>query len=781
MILADANKAMLHIFGHDASIIGLPIMEAIPELQKTPLKEHYRNVLHTGQPHEERAAPLEMPRDGVLQPGYYDYTYTPLLDAAGKPYGVNCTVVEVSGRVETQQKFEESEAFNRDIIHHSPVAKVVLTGEDLRIHTVNENMLNMLGRDARILGMPLMEAVPELQGTPLRGRLLEVLHTGETFYQPEEPIALLKEGRLQTGYYNYIYKALFNTAGAIWGIMVTAHDITEQVQARKAAEVSELRFRRLIEEAPVASCLFTGEDMVVEVANKIMLGYWGRGPEALGKPLLQALPELRGQGFMELLQNVYHTGETYTAIDAEVQLEVDGVLGTYYFDFTYKALRDENGFIYGVMDTAVDVTEKVRARRQKEAAERRLLHAIEIAELGTWSLDVPTGIITYSQRLQDWMGIAELRVDLTAPADALPADAPQSFHDLKAALDPEGSGLFDKVYTIAHRQTGRRRTLRANGQVLFNAEGQAVSISGTAQDITAQQQRQSALEAEVQERTEELAAAIEELRATNEELGQSNTQLQHSNEELAQYAYVASHDLQEPLRKIRIFTDMLAGTPDLPPAGKVTVQKISQSAERMSLLIQDLLAFSRLLKSDQLMRPLDLHNIVQAVWSDYELKVSELSATLEVGTLPRIEGVSLQINQLFYNLMGNALKFVTPGVAPHIGIHATAATPELLKQYLEQPLPFTPYHHLTFTDNGIGFDTEYAEQIFEVFKRLHGRDMYPGSGIGLALCRRIAGNHHGVLWAESKPGAGTTFHMLLPERQHQTVSEFGTDFDFPKS
>jgi signal transduction histidine kinase len=359
------------------------------------------------------------------------------------------------------------------------------------------------------------------------------------------------------------------------------------------------------------------------------------------------------------------------------------------------------------------------------------------------------------------------------------ASIPQPVLDLRRAMQSDSSGFFDKTYPITNFQTGGRRIIRANGQVLFGADGSALSITGTAQDVTEQEERHLALETEVQVRTEELASAVEELRATNEELEEANTQLRHSNEELAQYAYVASHDLQEPLRKIRIFTDMVASRAELSPGTKATVAKISQSAERMSLLIQDLLAFSRLLKSDRLVRPVSLRETVEAVWSDYELKVEELGATLELGDLPSIEGVNLQVNQLFYNLLGNALKFVRPGVAPYIKVESAAAGEDLKARHLETPLLVTDYYHLQVTDNGIGFNTEYAEQIFEVFKRLHGRDMYPGSGIGLALCRRIAANHNGALWADSVVGEGTTFHLLLPARQHQTVSEFGTTFDFP--
>lgn len=253
--------------------------------------------------------------------------------------------------------------------------------------------------------------------------------------------------------------------------------------------------------------------------------------------------------------------------------------------------------------------------------------------------------------------------------------------------------------------------------------------------------------------------------AANEELAETNEALRHSNEELAQYAYVASHDLQEPLRKIRMFASMLGEREPLGSHNTTLAGKIGQAAERMSLLIRDLLEFSRLLKSDALMRPVDLKDLVNVVVNDFELIVQEKGAIVETGPMPVIEAIGLQMNQLFYNLIGNALKFSRPGVVPRIRVSSRPLTPEELRVHLSKPQPAGRYHLICVEDNGIGFDKRYAEQIFEIFKRLQGREIYPGSGIGLALCRRIAGNHGGHIFAESREGQGSRFCVILPEEQ----------------
>jgi signal transduction histidine kinase len=243
-------------------------------------------------------------------------------------------------------------------------------------------------------------------------------------------------------------------------------------------------------------------------------------------------------------------------------------------------------------------------------------------------------------------------------------------------------------------------------------------------------------------------------------------ELERSNRELEEFAYVASHDLQEPLRKIQAFGSRLRQKYGglLDAQGLDYLSRMESAAARMQTLIDDLLTFSRVTTRAQPFAEVDLARLVQVVLLDLEVKIGEVNGRVHIGDLPTIEAEPTQMRQLFQNLISNALKFHRPGVPPviHIsGEYLTEAPPNLLKEAVAS----TPCCHITVTDNGIGFDQKYAERIFTVFQRLHRRSEYEGTGVGLALCRKIVERHRGTIAATSQVGQGTTFTVTLPVKQ----------------
>lgn len=876
-----ANDAMLNLWGKATDILGKPLEEALPELEGQPFLKILDNVFTTGVAYQAAAMPCVLVRDGVSGTYYFDFTYKPLRDATAKVYGILDMAVDVTEQVLAHRRVEESQRQLLSLFEQSPVG-IALIGADegLTFEMANAFYSAMVGRTSEdIVGKPLLEALPEIRGQGFDDLLRGVLSTGKAYIANEVPVNLNRGGDIETIYVDLAYQPRTDASGAVTGILVVATDITSQVEARRQVEereayfrrmtdtvpaiiwetrpdgyctylnrnwysytgqteheaegfgwldathpddkertgkmfveanaaqkpfhalyrlrsasgeyrwavdsgqprfaadgtyegiigtvvdvheqqlaeekirASEVRFRSLIEASPVAIGLFVGRDLVIENPNQTFIDIVGKGWDIVGKPLREAMPELvsEGQPFLTILDDVFTTGMPFETPGSLVKILRDGVMTENYYNITYTPLLDEAGELYAILDVAVDVTEQITAQQKVEEAEAALRSAIELAELATWEVDAATGRGECSDRLRDWIGVEDGEEVLGAFMQAVhPDDQARVASALQRAIGPDSNGSYDEEYRLVNRLNGRQRIVHAQGKSAVAAANNGVRISGTAQDVTRERALQAELERQVQERTAELADAARALT--------------RSNEELSQYAYVASHDLQEPLRKIQMFSGILDKQESISEATKTLVGRISGAAERMSTLIQSLLEFSRLQKGDgALMRPVDLSAVVRDVVQDFELMIAERAATVEMGELPVVEGVGLQMNQLFYNLVGNALKFARPDAAPEIRIAARTVPAAEADDRLDGPPTAGQYHHIIVSDNGIGFEVRYAEHIFEVFKRLHGRDAYPGSGIGLALCRRIVANHGGALWAESEVGKGSTFNILLPE------------------
>ena len=259
-------------------------------------------------------------------------------------------------------------------------------------------------------------------------------------------------------------------------------------------------------------------------------------------------------------------------------------------------------------------------------------------------------------------------------------------------------------------------------------------------------------------------------------LAQKAAELARSNAELEQFAFVASHDLQEPLRKIQAFGDRLKTKCEGAIAAEARdyLERMQSAAARMRGLIDDLLAFSRVIRSAEPFVRVNLATVTKEVLGDLEVRIEKSGAQVEVGDLPSIEADPMQMRQLLLNLISNSLKFQPPGATPVVKIQARiipreAATDTTFMKRLsaggEQAAAHEQFCEISVQDNGIGFDEKYADRIFAVFQRLHGRNEYEGTGVGLAVCRRIADRHHGTIIAKSKLGQGATFIVTLPVSQ----------------
>lgn len=285
---------------------------------------------------------------------------------------------------------------------------------------------------------------------------------------------------------------------------------------------------------------------------------------------------------------------------------------------------------------------------------------------------------------------------------------------------------------------------------LLDADGKLVGFAKVTRDLTDKKLASEKL-MRSEQRYRLLATALEK----------ANNELGHSNQELEQFAYVVSHDLKEPLRKITTYSSMLlsANTHELPEATRRHIEKIAEAARRMNSMIEDILALSTLSQHHELEKT-SLDALLKQTLENLEVRIREKGATVECEHLPEVKVIPSQMSQLFQNLLANALKFAREGVPPHLRItHSVVHSPPVAVPAVKKA---EQYLQLQFEDNGIGFEPEQTGKIFGLFQRLHPRATYEGSGLGLAICKKVVVNHGGAISAESEPGKGSTFTITLP-------------------
>lgn len=351
-------------------------------------------------------------------------------------------------------------------------------------------------------------------------------------------------------------------------------------------------------------------------------------------------------------------------------------------------------------------------------------------------------------------------------------------HDARA--EATGDAQADPLILSLNKLAGRleyQAVFHAESERILQQKSDALVHAVTKADAEKQRldELRGQLERTVRDRSAELVAANLQLTQSVEtaeaatrgleiseaDLKRKTRKLEASNRELEQFAAVAAHDLQEPLRKIRAFSSRIQENhgKDLPPSGQADFTRVTEAAERMSTLIADLLKFARVESRARDFAKTDLNEVLRGVLSDMEVDVEEAGASICVGGLPMVWADATQMRQLFQNLLSNGLKFVRAGCPPVVEVleaSSTGGSSSMVSGVLRRSC------EIEVRDHGIGFEEEYSEKIFAVFQRLHGRKAYAGTGIGLAICRKIVERHGGEITARSSPGEGATFVVRLP-------------------
>jgi len=488
--------------------------------------------------------------------------------------------------------------------------------------------------------------------------------------------------------------------------------------ALAALRDSERRTRALFQQAPGFICVLNGPDHVFEFVNDSYLRVIGNR-DYLGKTVREAVPEAEGQGYFELLDQCYRTGEPFKGLEIPLQLQrtPDGPLESLLIDFIYQPITDATGEVTGILVEGYDVTDRVRAQADLLESETRYRTLFNSIDEGFCIIEA---IPPTDGKPGDYRYIA-----------ANPALKSQSGvtvnvgHDtIRGLLSTEAQSwidVFDEILRTGEPVRGERGLL-TQGRVLdmysFRLEGETKHRIGVIfTDIT-----------------ERKLAEKELLRA---------------NQDLEQFAYSASHDLQEPLRSVKIYSELLSQQlgDKLEGAPREFLNFISSGATRMEMLVRDLLAYTQAGQLDRPKEPEDAGAALNGALANLDGAIRESGAEVISEPLPSLRVHAIQLQQLFQNLVGNAIKYRRPETPPVIKVTARREGENWL---------------FSISDNGLGIEAQYKERIFGLFKRLHTGDEYAGTGIGLAICQRIVERYHGRIWVESETGKGSTFKFTLP-------------------
>jgi len=430
---------------------------------------------------------------------------------------------------------------------------------------------------------------------------------------------------------------------------------------------------------------------------------------------------------------------------------------------SYYPVRGPGGNLLGVGLVTREISEQIRAEKALRESEARFRTLAEAMPQIVWLSRADGHVEYFNPQWYIYTGELTDQSSRTWVDAVLPEDRAYVMARWQQALT-DGTPYESEHRLRRHDQTYRWHLAR--GLAVQAPNGTITQWVGTITDIEVQRRYTQALEQQVRERTAELLEVVNVLRSevdvrrrAEQNAQVATEELRRSNGELEQFAYVASHDLQEPLRKIQAFGSRLQTnySPQLGDAGGDYLLRMLKSAGRMRQLIEDLLTFSRVTSKGQPFGPVDLRVVAEDVLSDLEIRIHQSNGTVEIAEMPTIHADPVQMGQLFQNLISNALKFHRPETPPVVRVTATLPAEENSSCVLR------------FADNGIGFDVKYLDRIFQVFQRLHGRGEYEGTGVGLAICRKIVERHGGTITATSSPGEGATFIVTLPVRRSTTL------------
>lgn len=606
----------------------------------------------------------------------------------------------------------------RNLVEKAPSPICILKGEDMVLVVANDPVFKVWNVGKEALGKAFLEIIPEMKGQPFMGWLLDVFKNGVTHYGNEEPAYFSrKNGDKETIYFNFVYQPYREDDGTISGVMVLATDVTEQVIARKKMEAQAVMVNNLLLTAPSFICTLAGPDHLYVLVNERYQQLFGKR-KIQGRAIMEALPELEGQGFDKLLDKVYNTGETYVGIDIPITLARDENLEpeVRYFNFSYQPMYDENKEIYSILVFGYEVTEKAIFNKKINDSEAHFRLMADLMPAKITNADPEGNVIYYNKNWMEYSGL--------------------SFEEFKNLgyqnmMHPDELEEFQKRFQkAAETKTDLEMEMRFK-----NAAGDFkwhLNLASPVKDENGNIKMWVGVTTEIQ-------------KIKDEELRKDN------------FIKMVSHELKTPVTSIKGYVQLLLSMIKdeqeallAPIPIKPFLIRIDKLILRLSTLITELLDLSRI-EAGKLELKKELFNLNELIIEAVEdIRFTNPKHTIKIcqDFSCNIYGDKGRIAQVAINLITNAIKYSANNYSIELRIYKAENN----------------HVAVSIQDYGIGIDKKDHEKIFERFYRVGGKseDTYPGFGIGLFIVKEILLQHNGFITIESEKGKGSLFTFTLP-------------------
>jgi PAS domain S-box-containing protein len=703
LVTKIANETALQLMGKTAEeVLGKRIDDYFPD--QLERKSIYLKVFKTGIPYLGKAVELKFTRSGQQHIGYYDLSYTPWYDVHGKIKGVMSVGVEVTEKILAQNKIEESKRLYETITQNTPDL-IYVFDLNARFIYANEALLTMWGSNwEQSIGKSLLEIGYEPWHAEMHEREISEIKATKKSIRGE---VSFPHATLGKRIYDYILVPVIDQHGNVEAIAGTTRDITQQNETRKQIEESEKRFRDMVEQAPVAICVLRGKNYVVELANEKQLILWGKTKEeVMNKPIFIAIPEGAGQGYEELLEGVFNTGKSFAAQEVPTTIIRNGRYETFYTNFVFEPLYNNEGIIDGIMSVASDSTEQVVSRKIIEESEERFRSLAETLPQLVWITDVHGNSEFASKRWEEYSGVKP-----GGEKEWKSIVHPDDYEAINAEwMNSLNTGNIYRYDVRLKNKEGEYRWFSVNGEPVLNAQNKIEKWVGAFTDIHDQKIKE---------------------------------------EKKDEFISIASHEMKTPLTTAKAYLQMLELMLDNNnDEANLYAKKASQSVERLNELISELLDVSkiRLGKLNYTITTFNFNQLLDSTVENIQL-TSTTHTIIKTGKVnDEVTGDKERLQQVIINLLTNAIKYSPRADKVFINIEQEN---DKIK--------------VAVKDTGIGIAQQSLDKIFEKYHRVEEHSVrFQGLGIGLFISYEIIQRHHGKLWAESEPGKGSTFYFTLP-------------------